>query len=476
MSREAAVAAALRYFDQGSLQSVLQSRIAFRTESQASGRVADLDAYLRIAIAPYIEKLGFKSRIVSNSRSDCGPFLIGHRFEDENLPTVLIYGHGDTTLGNESMWRSDLSPWILTIDGGRWYGRGSADNKGQHTINLSALEIAMANRGGRLGFNTILLLEMGEELGSPGLREVCEKFKNELSADVLIASDGPRVSAERPTLFLGGRGVVNFDLTVDLREKAHHSGNWGGLLRNPGTVLANAISSIVDPRGRILVPDFRPPAIPSRVRKALKNLTVGGERDDPKIDIDWGEPSLSNEERLYGWNALEVLTFQTGDPERPQNAIPSRATARLQLRFVVGTKRADYVATLRDHLDRQGFPMVGVRPTKSEILSATRLNLDDPWVKWALRSMAETTKTAPALLPNLGGSLPNELFADVLGMPTLWIPHSYPACAQHAPNEHMLASVAREGLAIMTGLFWDIAEAGPDLVRQRRVSNATTVF
>jgi hypothetical protein len=48
----------------------------------------------------------------------------------------------------------------------------------------------------------------------------------------------------------------------------------------------------------------------------------------------------------------------------------------------------------------------------------------------------------------------------VLGLPTIWVPHSYPACSQHAPNEHMLASVAREGLQIMTGLFWDLGTPG----------------
>ena len=37
---------------------------------------------------------------------------------------------------------------------------------------------------------------------------------------------------------------------------------------------------------------------------------------------------------------------------------------------------------------------------------------------------------------------------------------SYPACAQHAPNEHLLGSVAREGLAIMAGLFWDLGDQG----------------
>ena len=66
----------------------------------------------------------------------------------------------------------------------------------------------------------------------------------------------------------------------------------------------------------------------------------------------------------------------------------------------------------------------------------------------------------PAILPNLGGSLPNDVFADTLGLPTVWIPHSYAACSQHAPNEHLLAPVARDGLRIMTGLFWDLGERG----------------
>ena len=73
--------------------------------------------------------------------------------------------------------------------------------------------------------------------------------------------------------------------------------------------------------------------------------------------------------------------------------------------------------------------------------------------------MTRSTGQAPVILPNLGGTLPNDVFADILGLPTLWVPHSYPACAQHAPNEHLLAPVVREGLQLMAGLFWDLGEA-----------------
>ena len=85
---------------------------------------------------------------------------------------------------------------------------------------------------------------MGEEKGSPGLRALCTREKERFRADVLIGSDGPRLSAARPTVFLGTRGHVTFDLWIDAREGGHHSGNWGGLLSDPAIQLAHAIASI----------------------------------------------------------------------------------------------------------------------------------------------------------------------------------------------------------------------------------------
>jgi hypothetical protein len=77
----------------------------------------------------------------------------------------------------------------------------------------------------------------------------------------------------------------------------------------------------------------------------------------------------------------------------------------------------------------------------------------------AAASIEETTGKSPAILPNLGGSLPNDIFANDLGLPTVWVPHSYASCSQHAPNEHMLAPLAREALGVMAGIYWDLGEA-----------------
>ena len=454
--RAAAVRAAEDWFDAGHFLAELRRRVARRTESQRDDARGDLVAYLDEEIAPALRALGFACRLLDNPVRGRVPFLFAERHEGGGLPTMLTYGHGDVVLGYDAQWRRGLSPWSVVVDGDRWYGRGTADNKGQHSINLAALSRVLAARG-KLGINVKLLLEMGEEIGSPGLRAVCERERGTLAADVLIASDGPRLTANRPTMFLGSRGAFNFDLTVDLREGAHHSGNWGGLLANPGTILASAIASLVDHRGRVLVPKLRPSPIPPAVRRALADVEPG-EPGGPAIDRQWGEEGLTPAERVFAWNAIEVLAFKTGNPEHPVNAIPPRASAHMQIRFVVGCDHATFIPAIREHLDANGFSVVRAAASRSETMAATRLDPEHPWVRRVAASIERTTGTQPVILPNLGGSLPNDCFADVLGLPTVWIPHSYPGCSQHAPDEHLLASVARQGLAIMTGLFHDLGE------------------
>ncbi|WCM89041.1 M20 family metallopeptidase [Acidovorax sp. NCPPB 3576] len=466
MSRDQAIAQTLACFDDGRFQQTLARRVAFRTESQDAASGPILHAYLTEEMVPQLQTLGFACRVVDNPVPGKSPFLLAERTEEGAAFTMLTYGHGDVVRGYDAQWRAGLKPWEIVVEGNRWYGRGTADNKGQHTINLTALEQVLAVRGGRLGYNVKIILEMGEEDGSPGLNAVCANEREALAADLFIASDGPRVSASRATLFLGSRGVFNFDLHVKLRDGGHHSGNWGGLLRNPGIRLAHAIASLVDERGRIQVPGLRPTELPASVREALRDIDVGGGPHDPEIDPDWGEPGLTPSERVIGWNSLEVLAFTTGNPAMPVHAIPAEARAHCHMRYVVGCDPTAFLDHIREHLQARGFTDVEVRGTDVH-MAATRLDPDDAWVRWGLASIERSTGRRPALLPNLGGSLPNDVFSETLGLPTLWVPHSYPACSQHAPNEHILADVTRESLQIMAGLFWDLAEQGPGVHQDR---------
>jgi len=463
-SRDDALQRAAAHFDDGSFVRDLGRRVAIRTESQNPGSGPALLAYLAAELQPSLAALGLHGAIHHNPEPPYGPLLVASRHEADDLPTVLMYGHGDVIRGQDASWTRGAGPWTVAAEGERLYGRGTADNKGQHSINLAALGCVLAARGGRLGFNLKWLVETGEETGSPGLAAFCAAHVDELAADVLITSNGPRLAAARPTVFLGSRGVANFDLALQLREGAHHSGNWGGLLRNPGTVLANAIASMVDAGGRILVQALRPPPIPANVRAALAGLEVGGSPGDPAVDADWGEPGLSPIERVIAWNTLEVLAMITGNPQHPVNAIPASARATMHMRFVVGTDVTRLREAVQAHLAAQGF--AGIEVGECSVMNATRLDPDNAWVRFALASIERSTGLPPVLLPNLGGSLPNDVFADLLGLPTVWVPHSYPACSQHAPDEHLLLPVARQALQLMAGLFWDLGEQAATLPRR----------
>jgi acetylornithine deacetylase/succinyl-diaminopimelate desuccinylase-like protein len=443
------------YFQSGAFLNELGRRIAYPTESQNAGRRDVLRAYLKEELEPAFAEIGFTTRLIESPNGK-HPYLVAKYKESASAPTVLTYGHGDVVDGMAGEWRDNLDPWKLTPKGNRVYGRGSADNKGQHSINLAALRSVREARGGKLGFNAKVIIEMGEEIGSPDLAEVCASLRDELAADVFIGSDGPRLSAERPTIFLGCRGGQRIQLDVELRDGGHHSGNWGGVLANPATILANAISSLVDAQGHMLLDEMKPPRLTNQIRAMLADVKVEPTADEPALSPNWGEDGLSPAERLYAWNTLEVLAMSSGNIDKPANAIPGRARAMLQLRYVVGTDIGNVVPAVQRHFDRNGFSMIKV--TASQNFGASRADLGSPWIKWAADSIRNTTGKEPAVLPNFGGSLPNDVFSEVLGLPTIWVPHSYPGCSQHAPDEHILLPVTEEALKLMAGLFWDLGE------------------
>jgi acetylornithine deacetylase/succinyl-diaminopimelate desuccinylase-like protein len=462
MTRADAIARAHTMLCSGEFLEELDRRVAYQTESQNPEKRDALRAYLVEALQPAIADMDFSTKLIE-SPAGKGPYLLAEYRESASAPTVLIYGHGDVVDGMAGEWRDNLDPWRTTQVGNRVYGRGTADNKGQHSINMAALRAVRETRGGKLGFNVKFIIETGEEIGSPDLPEVCKQLRDELKADLLLASDGPRLSAERPTLFLGCRGGIRIHLDVNLRDGGHHSGNWGGVLANPATILANAISSLVDGHGRLQLDQLKPPRLSNQILAALADVEVRPTADEPALSENWGEDGLSAAERLYAWNTLEVLAMSSGNIEKPANAIPGRASAVLQLRFVVGTKVDNIAEVIRSHLQARGFSMVGVEATQR--FAASRTDFDSPWINWTAESIRKTTGKAPAVLPNFGGSLPNDVFTDILKLPTLWVPHSYPGCSQHAPDEHILLSVTEEALGIMAGLFWDLGEMKQPLAR-----------
>ncbi|MHA1165601.1 MAG: M20 family metallopeptidase [Alphaproteobacteria bacterium] len=459
-SKSSAIARGFEYIYTGVFEEELRDAVAFHTESQRPESVPELERYVDELMIPAFTAMGFECKVYPNPFEGCGPFLLATRHESDDFPTVLGYGHGDVIQGQDDQWTKGKGPWETARDGDRIYGRGTADNKGQHILNMAAMRTVIETRG-QLGFNAKALIEMGEENGSKGLREVVSANKEAFAADVFIGSDGPRVTAERPTITFGNRGAMNFDMLVDLREGGHHSGNWGGLLASPGAILNNAIASIVDANGVIQIKEWLPPRITNSVREALKDVVIEPGEGGPEIDPNWGQPGLTPAEKVCAWNSFDILAMKIGSPSNPVNAIPPSAWAHCQLRFVVGTDMDDIQPALRRHLDAHGFEQVQVlAPGDGNAIhfAASQTDMDGPWAQWVIKSVKGTIGAKPALIPATGGSIGNDIFAVILGLPTIWIPHSYPSCSQHAPDEHILLSGFRSAMEVMTRLYWDLGE------------------
>lgn len=159
--------------------------------------------------------------------------------------------------------------------------------------------------------------------------------------------------------------------------------------------------------------------------------------DEPSIDPWWGEPGLSVAEKVYAWNTFEILAFRTGNPDNPVNAIPGMATAVCQVRFVAGTDPESLMPALRRHLDAQGFDMVmhPAGPQELHGCDAARSGWTTPGVQWAVASVERSLGARPAILPNIGGSLPNDCFALGAGSAamdpgTASLPGLQPACTR----------------------------------------------
>jgi acetylornithine deacetylase/succinyl-diaminopimelate desuccinylase-like protein len=473
-TRSTAIERARGYLDSGSFLETLGRLVAVQSESHPPDRKSELERYCHAVLGPYLQNLGFDLDIFGNPLPQHGPFLVARRHENPTLPTVLVYGHGDVVRAMPERWRQGLDPWTLKVEGKRVYGRGTVDNKGQHLIAIEGLRSVIEERGS-LGFNATVLIEMGEEAGSPGLQEFLTAQSDLLAADVFIALDGPRQSMEVPDITLGTRGGLSVDLIVDLREGSHHSGHWGGLLKDPAVVLSHAIASMISREGRILVEGWRPRDVPEAVRTASRAVRVKDLAGAPVPDNDWGEPCLTRTERIYSWNSAIVLSMISGQPENPVPAVSGFAKARIQLRHTVDTRAEDVAPALRAHLDAKGFAEVAVNLVdERDMFPPSRTDPEHPWVQFVAGSMRETVRDAPNIIPTIGASGPSEYFHQALGVPVMWLPQSYGGCGQHGPDEHGLIDLYRDGLALMAGVFWDIASMDSDTRARLRNSRNDT--
>ncbi|SEG84304.1 Acetylornithine deacetylase/Succinyl-diaminopimelate desuccinylase [Actinacidiphila yanglinensis] len=170
--------------------------------------------------------------------------------------TVLLYGHLDRQ-PPVSNWSEGLGPWQPVLRDGRLYGRGSVDDGYSGYAAITALEAVRAAGGAHT--RTVLLLETGEESGSPDLPAYLDHLAERLhDVSLVISLDAGGGDYERMWLTSSLRGVVQATVTVRVMDSGMHSGLASGIVPSSFRIMRQLLDRVEDPvSGEVLVPAMR---------------------------------------------------------------------------------------------------------------------------------------------------------------------------------------------------------------------------
>jgi acetylornithine deacetylase/succinyl-diaminopimelate desuccinylase-like protein len=367
-------------------------------------------------------------------------------------PHVLVYGHYDVQPpGPLQEWLTP--PFEPVISGGRMYGRGTGDNKGQHLAQLFALR-ALTEVAGALPCRVTVLLDGEEEIGSPNLAAavVGRRFATD-RPDLAVWSDGPVHDSGRATVVLGVRGIVAFQLRATGAASPLHSGNWGGIAPNPAWRLIHLLASMRSPGGTVLIDGVEDSAAPLSAAEeaAIEAIPVNVAEVLQGIGVAAMEPSQhpGYYRRLTRPTfTINSLTCEDGGDHR--TIIPNVAVAKCDMRLVGGQRAEDVIAAIKRHIARHD---PGVEFTAGATMNPSRTLPETPYTQVMLRGARAGFGEEPLLIPALGGSLPIAEFSDTLGIPCYGVPLANADERNHAPNENMEVGRFLRGITGAAGVL-----------------------
>ena len=389
------------------------------------------------------------------------PVVIARNEKVEGAKTVLIYGHYDVQpVDPLELW--DSAPFEPEIRDGKIWGRGGADNKGQHFVHMLGAEKMLAEEG-KLPLNVIFLIEGEEEIGSPNLVPFLEKHREELACDIIAVSDTGMVAPGVPTLGYGLRGITCLEVTVNGPSGDLHSGVYGGCVANPATAAARMVASLHHDDGKIAVEGFYDDVVPleSWEREMWAKMPGASNEDVLKTTgspAPFGELGYSMAECLWGRPTVEVNGIGSGyQGEGSKTVLPATAMFKLSCRLVPGQDPDKVQKQVEEHL-RKHLPK-GVT-MEVELGHSGKAYHNDPhsvYGKAAQVALEKSFGRKPVLIRE-GGSIPIiQDMKEILEADSLMLGLALPDCQIHAPNENFAVENFEKGIEMSCHLLKELA-------------------
>lgn len=405
-------------------------------------------------LAEIMERININTCILP---TDGFPIVYGDIQSSQSEKTLLILCHYDVVPpGPTECWPNP--PFEPTIRDNRMWGLGAGDAKGQLFASLKALE-AWQTVKGDIPVNVRLVFTGDEETGSPTLNSTVQKYEELLGADAVLFTDASTLDVWGPVVYLANRGVLALELIAHGPGASAHSGSYGGLLRNPALRLAQAIASMRDREGRILIKGFydqlRPLGDLEESLLSVLKLDKEKKLKDLSAPEFWGDPDYSYFETQMYRPTLNIHGLTSGYQDKGWMAVvPSSARAKIDINLVPDLDPNNIKGLIRAHLEENGFQDISITELACIPYASAALPEDD-FLQIVSSALKQVWGKEPVIYPSIGGGGDLVLaFKERLGIPSfLMVPLGQPDLNEHSPLESLDLDWFVLGIKFIATLF-----------------------
>ncbi len=433
---------------------LLSDFVAIESVSTDPSRKDQMDEAVQF-LSEELTNMGFRVKLFQKGAAP--PLIVASLIQSSKAKTLGIYGHYDVQPEDPvAEWSSP--PFELKERNGKFFGRGVADDKGHVIQNLVAINHLIESES--LKNNIVFLFEGEEESASNNFETYIKESQDLLkTVDVFYLLDAGMYAKHVPQIFYALRGIVYFEIMLEIGIRDLHSGIYGGYVYNPIQVLGNLFSKIKDERtGKILIPGFYNDvrSISDKERAVLTQIARGGEGQKQEagvyetVSLDQKQPYLTS--KIYpSFDINGVLSGYTG--EGSKTVIPRQAMAKFSFRLVENQDPVEIDRLITLFIKNNLPGGVRYRLKKYEHSSPFYSDYQNTYVKKTAEIFNKVFGNETKFNRS-GGSIPAaEVLQRLIKRPIIITGFTLPDDNLHAPNENFDEEMFFKGIEALEKIY-----------------------
>ena len=382
-----------------------------------------------------LKKSGLKSEIL-RLKKGVAPIVYGEMKSKQNsTKTLMFYNHYDVQPAEPfDLW--DDPPFSGTRKGNKIFGRGATDDKGELITRIKAVEACLKTTGD-VPCNIKFVIEGEEETGSAHIENYLKKYKKKFSCDGVIWEFGYVDVKNRPIIGLGMKGLLFVELSIKESIIDAHS-SLAVLIKNPAWRLIDAVKTLRDSNGKILIKDWYKEVTPfskndlELIRKEPFDENVFKKEFGIKSFVG-NKKGMDAKKALAGGATCNIAGFVSGYiGDGAKTVLPGEALVKIDFRLVPKMDPKKQIMRLKKHLKSKEFADVKIKVFHGE--AAARISSSEPFVT-QVKEAADKSYGKSILNVSNAGTGPMYPFVDILKAPCISIGSTYMFSRIHSPNE-----------------------------------------